>query len=196
MSLKKITSLIILLSFIILFLSTIVLYIAPPGYYSAWEGWDFLFVKKGLWKDLHITIGFVFFIFVFIHGAYNLRLILKYLKKAGSVFFSKDFIAALALVAICWAGTAYKITPFKDVLNLNSKIKKAWVKKIQRPPFRHAELATLKKFSEKTGLSFDLIKKRLGNKGYKNIYENQTLLKIASENGISPSAVYRIIMSD
>jgi energy-coupling factor transporter transmembrane protein EcfT len=194
MNFKKITSLSLLLSFLIVLLSTIVLYIAPPGFYSRWGGWEFLFIGRDLWRALHIVIGFVFLIFLFIHMAYNFKLIVKYIKKAGSNFISKEMAAAVIIIGVSSIGTAYDIQPFKGVMDLSSKLKMSWVKKYEAMPFRNAESSTLEVLARKTNKNIEDVKKLLEVKGFKNIDSRNTLLDIASSNKISPNDVYRIIL--
>ncbi|MGE4520228.1 MAG: DUF4405 domain-containing protein [Desulfobacteraceae bacterium] len=194
MKLKKVTSLTLLLSFIIVFLSTIVLYIAPPGFYSRWGGFEFLFIGKDLWKALHVVIGFVFFIFLFIHIACNFKLIAKYVKKSGSNLISKEMAAAVIIISVSSIGTAFDAQPFKGVMDLSSKLKMSWVKKYEAMPFRNAESSTLEVLAGKTGKNIEDVKKNLELKGFKNIDSSNTLLDIASSNKTSPNDVYRIIL--
>lgn len=196
MSLKKITSLVLLISFFIVLFSTIALYIGPWGFYSSWGGWKFLFMGKGLWRDLHVTIGFIFLFFLILHIYYNIRLIVSYLRKKGSAFISKEFSAAILFILISSIGTAYEVQPFKGIIDLGSHIRRSWMVKYSRPPYRHAEYSTLKVFSMRTGIKLDTIKKNLQNKGYKNINENSTLAELASVNRTSPDELYKAIIQE
>ncbi|MDY0360659.1 MAG: DUF4405 domain-containing protein [Desulforegulaceae bacterium] len=194
MNFKKITSLTLLLSFLIVLLSTIVLYIAPPGFYSKWAGWEFLFISRNLWRALHIVIGFVFFIFLFIHMFYNFKLIVKYIKNAGTKFVSKEMIAALILIAVSSVGTAYDIQPFKGVIDLSTKFKMSWMKKYEEMPYKNAEASSIETLARKAGKNIDDVKKHLEVKGIKNVDIKKTLQDIASSNKISPSDLYKIII--
>lgn len=194
MKLKKVTSLTLLLSFIIVFLSTIVLYIAPPGFYSRWGGFEFLFIGKDLWKALHVVIGFVFFIFLFIHIACNFKLIAKYVKKSGSNLISKEMAAAVIIISVSSIGTAFDVQPFRGVMELSSKFKMSWVKSYESVPYRNAQASTLETLAVKTGKNIDDVKKNLEAKGIKNVDNKKTLQDIASSNKISPNDLYRIIM--
>ena len=60
MELRKITSLTLLLSFVILVLTSIVLYIVPEGRVAYWSDWRLLWLSKTQWGDIHTNSGFLF----------------------------------------------------------------------------------------------------------------------------------------
>ena len=189
MSFKKITSIFLLFSFVIVFLSTIVLYIAPPRSFASWHSWSFLMVSKGMWHDLHITIGFLFLIFLVIHVFYNFKLLLKYFKKVGSNFLTREFAIAAALIILSSAGTYYRVQPFSFVLDFGYNLKKSAMSKMKRPPFRHAEYSTIDEISRHLGLDRDEVISNLKNKGFK-VEEGKSLLDIAGMNSSSPNEIF------
>lgn len=140
MNFKKITSETLLLSFVVLLFSSIVLYIMPSGYYPGEKKWYMLFLSKGVWKDLHITIGFIFFIFLFVHIAYNIKLIIKYTINKRPFFLSPEFAAAVLLITAACIGTGYNIKPFKTILELRYSLNHSYSKKKDYPESKESYL--------------------------------------------------------
>lgn len=194
MSLKKITSLFLILSFLIVLFSTIVLYIAPPGSFASWSGWRFLFIGKSLWRDLHITIGFLFLFFLLIHIFYNYKLIIRYFKKTGSFFLSKEMLVAVLIFLFSFIGTAFKVQPFKGILSFGNYAKRFFIKSMPRPPYRHAEYSTLNVFCMRTGIDINFAISKLKSRGLKSIDSDKTFVDIATSNHLSPNELYKAII--
>ena len=71
MKIRKITSLIALLSFLLLILNSIVLYIVPHGRIAYWADWRLWGLTKTEWENQHIIIGILFLLAIFLHIYYN-----------------------------------------------------------------------------------------------------------------------------
>jgi len=114
MSVKKITSLTALLSFIVMAFTGIILYITPQGRVAYWSDWHLFGLTKSEWGDIHIGTGVLFIIAIGFHIWYNWKMILAYLKdKAKNLkIFTKDFNIALILTVVFVAGTYFQAPPF------------------------------------------------------------------------------------
>ena len=192
MKMRKITSLTALLSFSMLAITSIVLYVVPQGRVAYWADWRLLGLSKTDWGNIHINLGLLFLLSIFLHVYYNWKPIVSYLKNRSRQIkiFTPEFNAAIALTLVFILGTYFALPPFSWVLDLNDSLKVAASKKYGEPPYGHAELSNLKTFTRKTGLDFDESLERLRAAGYQADGENRTLAELSRINGISPQQLY------
>ena len=192
MKLRKITSLTALISFILLMITSVILYIVPQGRVAYWSDWRLWGLSKTEWGNLHINLGVLFLITIFLHIYYNWTPIVNYLKNKAKelVFFTKNFNIALVLTLITIFGTYFLVPPFSTILNISEHIKDNAALKYGEPPFGHAELAPLKSLINKTGLdpaaSLDALKKA----GIRFNSADEIVLDIASKNDITPKTLF------
>jgi hypothetical protein len=192
MKIRRLTSLTALLSFILLFITIIVLYIVPQGRVAYWADWRLWGLTKEQWGDIHINIGLLFLLSIFLHIYYNWKPILSYLKNKARVLkvLTAEFNAALILTIIFAVGTYLEMAPFSWVLVLNDHFKDQAAARYGEPPYGHAELSTLKSFTKKIGLDLSASLNRLRKANIQFDDENQSLQDIARNNGISPQNVF------
>ena len=191
---KKITSLSLGISFIIMTYTGIMLFICPHGRVAYWSNWHLFGLSKDQYGELHTTSMIVFVLFGMLHIFYNWKPILSYLedKRKKVTFTSKELFIALILNFVFIAGTLGMIQPFSGFLNFEESLKESWIEKVGEPPYGHAELSKLKIFCKRVGISFEEATKKLDEKGIKFNTED-TLLSIAQKNGINPDEVYSVI---
>lgn len=118
---RKTISLVTLTSFLLLVLSSVLLYVLPGRGMAAVT---FLGMNKYIWKNLHITGGFLFIVAGIWHTALNLRALSTYVKRAFSIN-AKSFAplaSALLVTAFVYAGTVYEIAPMRAVLSFGKSI--------------------------------------------------------------------------
>ncbi len=191
---KKITSLTLGISFLIMSYTGIMLFIVPHGRVAYWANWHLFGLSKGQYSDLHTTSMLVFLLFASLHIYYNWKPILSYLKdKTKKVTFTKkEFLIALLINVVFVVGTLVPIQPFKGFLSMGEKIKGNWTKEYGEPPYGHAEETKLSVFCRKMGINLNDAKEILENN---NIIfkENETLKTIGINNSIAPSKVYQMI---
>ena len=110
MNIRRISSLTVLLSFILLFITIIVLYIVPHGRVAYWADWRLWGLTKEQWGNIHINIGLLFLLSIFLHIYYNWKALLNYLKNKARqlTVLTWDFNAALVLTLIFAIGTYFK----------------------------------------------------------------------------------------
>ncbi|MBM9520747.1 DUF4405 domain-containing protein [Desulforhopalus vacuolatus] len=197
MNLRRITSLTMLLSFIVLVLTSIVLYIVPEGRVAYWSEWKFIGLSKTQWGDIHINIGFLFLVAGLLHLFYNWKPMLAYMKdKTRKVkVFTTAFNVALLLTAICTIGTLMNIPPFSSILEFGNSFKDAAAEKYGEPPYGHAERSSLQMFAKRTGLDLKQMKTQLTSAHIAFTNESETLLDIAGANNMTPQAIYDVIRS-
>jgi len=195
MNLRKIISLTMLFSFMVLVLTSIVLYIVPEGRVAFWSEWKFMGLSKTQWGDIHINLGVLFLAAGLLHLFYNWKPLLACMKnKARQVkIFTPAFNVALLLTVICTLGTLMNIPPFSSILEFGSSFKDAAAEKYGEPPYGHAERSSLQMFAKRTGFDLKQMKTQLTSANITFTSESETLLDIAGANNMTPKAIYDVI---
>jgi len=194
---RKITSMTVLLSFVVLVFNSVVLYIAPEGRVAYWADWHFLGLTKSQWGDQHTTVGFLFLAAGVLHIFYNWKPILSYMKnKAREIkIVTWSFNVALLLTAFFVIGTYYAFPPMNAILHISDSFKDAGAKKYGEPPYGHAELSSLDMFAKKENLDRNKAIALLKAAGITSIEGRETLKEIARRYHLTPQQVYNIIKS-
>ncbi|MFH7325313.1 DUF4405 domain-containing protein [Desulfurivibrio sp. C05AmB] len=195
MNVRRVTSLVALLSFVLMLLTSTILYIVPAGRVAYWADWQLMGLSKEEWGSLHINLGILFLLSIILHIYYNWKAITTYLKdRAGRLrIVTANFSLALLLVAVCGLGTYFKIPPFINIIQFSEAIKERAAVKYGEPPYGHAELSSLREFSRRLGLELEPAMTALRAAGFEIVGEEQTLLAIAQANRVPPQQVYLVI---
>ena len=192
MQMRKLTSLTLLPSFVILLLTSIVLYIVPEGRVAYWSDWHLFWLSKSQWGDIHTNSGFLFLAAGLLHLWHNWRPMTAYLKikiKTLSLL-TPAFSVALAVNLIVLVGTLLLVPPFSTILDIGHGFKERAAVRYGEPPYGHAELSSLALFTKRTGLDLEAAKRAMGDKGLRVSGDDQTILAIAQANGLTPRAIY------
>ena len=189
MKMRKITSLTAGLSFLLMVLTSIVLYIVPQGRVAYWADWRLWGLSKSDWGNIHINMGFVFLVALFLHIYYNWKAITSYLKdKARRMkVFTPDFNVALIITVIVALGTYFMVPPFSWVITWSEQIKDGAAVKYGEPPYGHAELSSLKTFTQKLNLDLATSMDLLELAGYPAEDDQVTLRHWPNVTGFHPS---------
>jgi hypothetical protein len=192
MSIRKITSLTLLVAFMLLILTSLVLYVVPEGRVAYWSDWHWLELTKTQWGDIHTNSGFLFLAAGLLHLVYNWKPIVSYLRnRAKQVqLLAPGMVIALLVNLVVVAGTLFNVPPFQSILDFGHSFKEAAAIKYGEPPYGHAELSPLRLFAERTGLHLETIRENLKHAGIQVAGDDQTILAIAKANGLTPKAVY------
>lgn len=194
MNLKKITSLTMLLSMVVMTYTGIILFIAPPGRIAHWANWEILGLTKEQYGALHSTMMVLFVIATILHLYYNWKPITNYMKNSAKqmIVFTKDMVIAFVVTGIFIVGTLVEVTPFSSFILFGEDIKESWEKEYGTAPYSHAELSSLKRFCQKLGYDLEKSEKILKNNGIK--YEvSQSLSQIGKNNRLSPQFIYTLL---
>ncbi len=191
---KKITSLTLGITFLVMSYTGIMLFIVPHGRVAYWANWHLFGLSKSQYGDIHTTSMVAFLIFATLHIYYNFKPIVSYLKdKTKKISFTKkEFLIALLINVIFVVGTLIPVHPFKGFMAMGEKIKESWTKTYGEPPYGHAEETKLKIFCRKMGIDLNNAKDILNENDIK-FEENETLKAIGINNSIAPSKVYDMI---
>lgn len=194
MSLKKITSLTMMLTMIVMTYTGIILFITPPGRIAHWTQWKMLGMTKEQFASVHSTFMVLFILVTILHVYYNWKPLTSYMKNKAKqmIVFTKEMLVACLLTVVFFTGALYEISPFSNFLNFGSDIKESWEKDYGTPPYPHGELSSLKEFLHK--LDYDPAKSEtiLLNSGI-HYKMQQSLADIAKENGTSPQKIYDML---
>lgn len=192
MSIRKITSLTLLLSFILLTITSIILYVVPEGRVAYWSDWKMMGLTKSQWGNVHINLGFLFLAAGLLHLVYNWKPMIAYMKNRARQLkvFTPNFNIALAITVAFTVGTLLSLPPFSSILHFGESFKDAAAEKYGEPPYGHAELSSLKMFAKRTGMDLEQMKTQLLKANISFSGEEQTLLEIAQANSTTPKAVY------
>ena len=195
---RRVTSLTALISFMLMLLTSVILYIVPHGRVAYWSDWRLWGLSKTQWADLHINLGILFLLAVFLHIYYNWRPLTAYLKNRAKqmVVMTRDFNIAILITMVVALGTYVMVPPFSSVLNLAESIKDAAIQKYGEPPFGHAELAPLATLAKKTGLDPKASLAALKAAGIRFDSPQQITLDVAKANGMTPKALYAAMSKD
>ena len=195
MNMRKITSMTMLLSLIVLTVNSIMLYVVPEGRIAYWADWKFLGLTKGDWGAQHTTVGVLFLIAGILHIFYNWKPILAYMKnKTRQVrVFTGSFNVALVVTAIFVVGTYYNIPPMSTILHISESIKDSAAVTYGEPPYGHAESSTLKMFAKRENLDLEKSLVLLDEAGIQVKGKDDILKDVASANNRSPQQIYEIM---
>ncbi len=198
MRVRKITSLTAGLSFTIVILTSIILYIVPQGRVAYWADWHLWGLDKEQWGAVHINVGLLFLLSLFLHIYYNWKPLMAYLKDRSRrmKIFTPSFTLALLICTATVVGTLFVVPPFSWVLDLNTAFKDSGARKYGEPPYGHAELSTLQSFAKKVDMDGEAAVKRLQEAGFQVNDGKQTLKELATLNQTTPKALFDAMAAD
>lgn len=173
----------------------IMLFISPEGRVAYWSNWSMFGLNKEQFGDLHVTFMILFVLTALFHIAYNIKPMLSYMKNQykAFVFFTKPNIMALLISLFFIVGTLFVSVPFSYVLQLEKDVKHYWADTLGRPPYRHAELSSLRQFSKRMGYDMQEVIRVFKEKGIKVESPNTNLKAIAQKNNTTPAKLYDIL---
>jgi hypothetical protein len=196
MNFRKIISLIVLVSFLLLVLTGIVLFIVPHGRVAYWSNWTLWGLSKDEWTNLHISLALLFFISGTFHIYYNWDPMISYLKndKKRLVVFTGEFVTALLVTLFAVMTTQYGLPPLRWVLDLNESVKAEAGRLYGEPPYGHAERSTLDTLAARMGLDLEKSLASISSAGFRVEKPADTLSEVALSNGVTPQQIYQAML--
>ena len=195
MNIRRVTSLTMLISFVLCILTSVILYIVPHGRVAYWANWQLWGLSKTQWTELHLNLGILLLVAGCLHIYYNWKPITAYLKNKVKRLkvFTINFNIALILTIIVGLGTFFQIPPMSTIIIISESIKDSAGIKYGEPPYGHAELSSLKRFTKMVGLDLSNSIELLRQADIQFENEAQTINDIAAINNITPKQVFEII---
>ena len=188
---KKITSLTLFLSGIVLFINSLVICIGPPTHVAHFSDWRVLGLTKCQWNAIHIMSGMLFIIAMFFHIYFNWKTMISYMKnkKNKSLFSTRAFIVSFLLTAYVCTGAVLELPPMGQFINWLRSVKISYVQKYGAPPYGGAEAAPLKIIAGYMGWNPDKCIETLRQKGFIVESLDQSIKSIGENNNLSTGAV-------
>lgn len=199
MNLRKLTSLILAWSFVILAVTSIVLYIVPSGRVAFWANWTLLGLDKHGWGALHTNVGYLFIAVSIIHIVLNWKLIVNYIKKKARekaqehAGLNKDMIGSIVIVLFFSVFTIADLPPVSWIQAFGEGLKESSEVKYGSPPYGHAEMSSLQLYCTRTAQDVEKAVKALQEAGVSITGTDQSIADIASANGMTPQQIAEII---
>ncbi|MCK5294681.1 MAG: DUF4405 domain-containing protein [Arcobacteraceae bacterium] len=203
---KKIISLSLGFSFLIISYTGVILFIAPHGRISKWLDWHFLGLDKTQYQELHTTSMVTFLILAIWHIYFNWKPIVSYMKDSSRKisFTKKEFLIALLLNLLFIVGTITLIQPFKGFLDFGETIKSSWGEKSSqdkvignktvaiKPPPAKLGRKTLQDLSDMGNIDLEKAIKVLKSKGIE-VDSNSRIRPLSNELEVSTTEIYKMI---
>lgn len=191
---KKIVSLSLAWSFLILAVTGVVLYVDPPGRIAYWGDWTLLGMNKEEWGNFHIIFGFFMIVAALFHVTYNWKPLLSYMKDrvTRALTATRELVVSLVVVAVVAAATYFQLPPLSWVLQFGEQFGEGWEHQYGSPPFNHAELTNLKQFCARMGLDHARALETLKAHGVVPRPE-ESLKDTGRRHGLSPQSIYLLI---
>jgi len=208
MKIRRVISLTVLLSFIMLALSGIMLFLSPQGRVAYWAGWKILGLTKDQYSAIHTTFMVLFLTVGIWHIVLNWRPITGYLKDRSRKIrlITPESAVALGLTLAFLAGPLTGLFPFRQFLDAGEAVKSYWEETVGAPPWGHAEENSLQRFcrgmedyhrlehQELVRIDCEEALVALRNQGLAVEGLDQSLMEIAESNGTTPQLLSGIIL--
>lgn len=192
---KKIISLLMLWTMLVMTYTGIMLFIAPEGRVAYWVNWSLLGMGKSEFGNMHASFMVLFIVITIFHIYFNWKPLLSYMKNQAKkfVFFSKENIIALSITFVFIIGSLTITQPFSSLFQLEKDFKHYWTDELGKPPYGHAELSSLNSFCKKVGYDVNEAMEALREAGIQVENKKQNLKDIGEKNNITPAKVYDVI---
>ena len=188
MSLRKITSILLLLGGFVLIFSGFILYMMPHGRVAYWTDWKFLNLNKDQWSEIHIIWSIIFIVLFVFHSIFNLKPLSYYFKKAKYEVLISFFITFVLI-----SGAIINFYPFKSVMTFQEKVKNSWTDNKIAPKIPHGELLSLKKLMKRINVEKKEGIERLKRGGIVFNTLKETVKEVAEKNNKKPVEIFKIL---
>ena len=130
---RKITSFVMLYSFVIMVLSGIMLFISPFGRLAMMIKWQVFYLDKMQWQALHLIFMVIFTISGLLHILYNIKAIKHYMKNKAKkiVVITLPHLIAIIIIIPLFYLTINHIEPLESFVKLNKNFNTYWIKKFK-----------------------------------------------------------------
>jgi len=207
MKIRRVISLTLFMSFIVMVYSGIMLFLCPQGRVAYWTGWRLFGLSKEQYGEIHTTCMILFVVSGIWHITLNWNPIKSYLKNRSREMriFTREFNVALLLVVAFIVGTLVGAAPWSSLLTWGESVKDYWERRDGSPPWGHAEENTLARFTRglvgwerlehgrSVRLPVESALAALRNAGLVVKNEDQPLIDIARTNHTTPQALMGVL---
>lgn len=192
---------VLVLSFLVSAVSGVILFFRPEGSLARWAGWSVLGLGKAQWEALHLVFVGVFLLVSILHVWYNWRPLIAYLHQRSSALMlprwvalpSREFLAAIGVALVVFAGTLVEWQPFAGVLALRTAVKDGAIVTMMPPPVPDADRRTFADLCELAGIPAAQAVNNARTRGIDVQDTAMTVADIARAHDLTPEAIYRAI---
>ncbi|MBN2160123.1 MAG: DUF4405 domain-containing protein [Spirochaetes bacterium] len=144
---KKVISIVITMTFLVLLVSGISLFFAPSCKVAKEIGWRFFFFDKESWESVHLVFALLFVVLLIMHVILNGKTLIRYFKGGISAMagISRTAIICAFATVILFLLAAFNIPPAGWLHKAHEFIKFSW-----GPPCDQADSGTSRMEREKT----------------------------------------------
>lgn len=191
MDTRKLTSLLLAWSFVILSITSIILYITPAGRVAYWASWSLGGLDKHQWGALHTNIGYLFIAASLIHIVFNWKLIVKYIQKKSreAMRVNANTVTSVVIVLLFSVFTLAEMPPVSWIQSFGEGLKDSSEMRYGSPPYGHAEDSSLEMYCKRTGIDLEEAKLGLTGAGFTFTGIDQTIEEIALINNVTPKVI-------
>ena len=196
--LRKVTSLTIFFSGIVVGISSVVLYMGPPTHVAFFSDWSFWGLEKYQWNSLHLMSGILFIIGVILHSYYNWKALLRYMKNKDNKFIAATIpgIISFLITAIVCVDAIFFLPPANMIGHLGHQINQEHLHAYDVFLFGQPNRYSLKKAAIYMGKHPQKCIVALRKCGVKVKSSEQSIGEIAKNNAISTNVILEIIRKD
>lgn len=117
-SLRAFASVLAGISFVLMVITGLVLFIAPSCRVARDSSWIVWGHDKDQWIAIHVWLSIVFVVASFIHIYLNWAILINYFKTKlhKGLAFRYEWVSALVICALIYAGTSYGVAPFSSLM--------------------------------------------------------------------------------
>ncbi len=193
---RSLISFLTLFGFFVMSLTGLVLFAMPEGRVAYWILWEFAWLSKTDWSNIHVLSSILFIVAGIFHIYFNWKPLLQYFKrKALKVVHARIELVVSSLLCLCIiVGAIQPFPPLSYLLEFKDWLKGVWVEEDDyEPPFGHAEMMPLRTFCIKMDIDTETATRELRTRGIQFDTDRETLEEIARVNDCSPMDIYLLI---
>jgi hypothetical protein len=208
MKTRRVITLTVLLSFLVLSLSGLLMFVSPQGRVAYWSRWTLVGLTKEQLTAIHTTVMVLFLAAAIWHVVLNWKPIVGYLRNRSKQVrvLTPEFAVALVLTGLFVVGPLAGFFPFRQYLDAGEKLKSSWEAESGSPPWGHAEESTLARFCQRMedlersenqrliAIDCDAAVQALRDRGLAVESTNQRIVDIAEANGTTPQDISAIVL--
>lgn len=196
---RKTTSITLAFSGLVLLVSSTVLYIGPPTHVGHFSPWHFLGLSKHHWGAVHLNGGILFCIAMLIHGYYNWRVLISYIrrKKDHAPAHSHLPVAiSLILTLFVCTGSYHNAPPMKQIMGCAKGFKIDLIQKYGSPPYGTSTAYPVTVIAGYMGWNPEAALKRLQENNIVVDSPQQPLMEVARNNRTTIGHLLDIMSTD
>jgi hypothetical protein len=153
-------------------------------------------VQRGLGRHPHH--GFHAFLVSGIwHVVLNWKPLVNYIRDSSRKvsFVKAEFVVSLVITLAFCLGAYLHVPPFGSILTGLDNVKVYWENEYGSPPWGHAELASIKTFTQKMGLDMEDSMAVLTAAGYREVSPKILMKDLAAANSTSPKHILELLQT-